>query len=45
MPRILQWTGTSTIGQQLLRLGQEYSDRGTQYLLVCCNWQMGLANM
>jgi len=45
MPRILRCTGTSTIGQQILRLCHEYPDPGTQYCLVCFDWQMGLANM
>jgi len=33
MPRILQCTGTSTIGQQILRLCHEYPETGTLYRL------------
>jgi len=44
MHRILQWTGTSTIGQQMLQLWREYPDTGTQYRLVCFDWQMRLEN-
>jgi len=44
MPRILRCTGTSTIGQQMLRLWHKYPDTGTQYRLVCFDWQMRLAN-
>jgi len=44
MPRILRCTGTSTLGQQLLRLCHEYPHTGTQYRVVCFNWQMRLVN-
>ena len=44
MPSILQCTGTSTTGRQMLRLCQQYPDTGTQYRIVSFNWQMRLAN-
>jgi len=44
MPRILRYTGTSTIRQQMLWLCHEYPHTGTQYRLVCFQWQMGFAN-
>jgi hypothetical protein len=44
MPRMLWCTRTSTIGQQILWLWHIYPDTGTHYHLVCCNWQMKLAN-
>jgi len=45
MPRILRFTETSTITQHILRLCHKSPDTGTQYCLVCFNWQMRLVNM
>jgi hypothetical protein len=45
MPRILRFTGTSTISQHILRLCHKYPDTGTPYRLVCFHWKMRFANI